>query len=329
MKVCVVGGTGNISTSIVRVLRQAGHEVTCFNRGQSGAAPDGVRTILGDRQERPAFEAAMQAEGFDAAIDMISFTREDAQSAVRAFRGVKHFVHCSTVCTYGVRYDWLPVSEDHPLRPTTDYGRNKCAADAVHMATFHGEGFPVTIIKPSTTYGPKMGALRQVAWEFGWIDRVRKGKPILVCGDGAAVHQFLHVDDAALGFVGVLGTERCIGRTYNLVNAGFTSWADHHRTAMRALGRDVELVGVPLADLVALDVPNVGICRDIFAHNCYYDHSKIFRDVPLFRPVIGLEEGLRSVIEVMDAEGRVPNSDDETWEDRIIEAQRAVRGLSL
>jgi hypothetical protein len=36
--------------------------------------------------------------------------------------------------------------------------------------------FPVTIIKPSSTYGPQMGLLRQVAWEFSWIDRVRKGK---------------------------------------------------------------------------------------------------------------------------------------------------------
>ncbi|HVF10854.1 MAG TPA: NAD-dependent epimerase/dehydratase family protein [Abditibacteriaceae bacterium] len=325
MKVALVGGTGNISTSIVRLLLSQGHGVTCYNRGQSGEVPEGARVIHGDRSDRAAFEQAMQAERFDAAIDMICFTAEEAYSSLRAFRDVGHFVQCSTVCTYGVQYDWLPVTEDHPLRPTTDYGRNKVKADAVFMEAYYGHDFPVTIIKPSTTYGPRMGMLRQVAWEFGWIDRVRKGKPILVCGDGNAIHQFLHVDDAALCFAGVLGKTHCLGQTYNMVKRGFISWADYHRTAMKVLGREVELVGVPLQDLLALEVPAVDICRDIFAHNCYYSAEKLFRDAREFQPAISLEEGIRRVIEAMDAEGRVPNSDNETWEDAVIAAQGAVR----
>jgi len=324
MRICIVGGTGNISTSITRLLLEQGHDVTVFNRGQRGQAPAGVREICGDRQDREAFERNMQAEAFDAAIDMICFTAEDAASSVRAFRGVKHFVQTSTVCTYGIQYDWLPVTEDHPLRPITDYGRNKVAADAVYMEAYYREGFPVTIIKPSSTFGPQWNLLRQVAWEAGWVDRVRKGKPILVCGDGKALHQLLYVDDAALGFAGVLGKDRCIGQTYNLVNRGFTTWADYHRTAMRVIGREVELVGVPLADLVAADVPNVGICRDIFAHNTYYSCEKIMRDVPEFRPQISLEEAIRRVYEVMEREGRIPDSDAEDWEDRLIAAQQAV-----
>jgi len=324
MRICVVGGTGNISTSIVRRLVEVGHDVTVFNRGQCGRAPEGVREICGDRQDCAAFERTMQAEGFDAAIDMICFTAEDAAGSVRAFRGVRQLVHTSTVCTYGIQYDWLPVTEDHPLRPITDYGRNKAAADAVYMEAYYREGFPVTIIKPSSTFGPKWNLLRQVAWDAGWVDRVRKGKPILVCGDGNAIHQLLYVDDAALGFAGVLGKERCIGQTYNLVNRGFITWADYHRTAMRVIGREVELVGVPLADLVAAEVPNVGICKDIFAHNTYYSCEKIMRDVPEFRPQVSLEEAIRRVLEAMDREGRVPDSDADTWEDRLIAAQKAV-----
>ncbi len=116
MKVGVVGGTGNISTSFVRLLLQLGHEVICFNRGKSGPLPGGARAVHIDRRvDRAAFERAVQAEHLDAGIDMICFTKEDAESSLRAFRGVSHFVHCSTVCTYGVRRDWLPVTEDHPL----------------------------------------------------------------------------------------------------------------------------------------------------------------------------------------------------------------------
>ncbi len=328
MKICVVGGTGNISASFVRLLVEQGHEVVCYNRGQRGTVPTGARLMLGDRSDRAAFERAMQTEKFDAAYDMICFSREDALSDIRAFRGVKQFVMCSTVCTYGVDYDWLPVTEDHPLRPFTDYGRNKAAADAAFMEAYHREDFPVTIIKPSTTYGPQQGMLRQVAWDFSWIDRVRKGKPIVICGDGKALHQHLHVDDAALCFANLLRHPTTIGQTYNMVRRGFVTWEQYHQLAMRVLGREVELVGVPLADLREMNIPGFDICDEIFAHNVYYSSEKLFRDVPEFQPRISLEEGMRAVIEVMEREGRIPNSDEVEWEERVIAAQRQARRLA-
>lgn len=317
MKIGIVGGTGNISTSIVRLLVTQGHEVVCFNRGQHGSPAPSVRVIVGDRANEAAFEQAMQREKFDAAIDMICYNAAQARSSVRAFRGVRQFVHCSTVCTYGINYDWLPATEEHPLRPITDYGSNKVAADEVYLAAYRQEGFPVTIIKPSTTYGPQLGMLRQVAWDFSWIDRVRKGKPILICNEGRARHQFLHVDDAALGFAGVIGKVQCIGQTYNLMRPEHISWSDYHRLAMQVLGREVKLVSVPLA---VLDADRFDICKTIFAHDNYYSPAKLQRDVPEFRPAISLEAGMRQVIEAMDREKRIPNSDCETWEDAIIRA---------
>jgi nucleoside-diphosphate-sugar epimerase len=249
MKTLIIGGTGNISTSIVRLLLADGHEVVIFNRGQRGKPPAGVRQITGDRWDRPAFERALQTEDFDAAIDMMCFSAEDARSTLRALPEVGHFVMCSTVCTYGIDYDYFPSDETHPLRPITDYARGKAAADAVFLEAYESSGYPVTILKPSTTYGPQQGLVRQVAWDFSWIDRIRKGKPILVCGDGNALHQHLHVDDAALAFTGVLGKPHTLGETYNLVNRGYITWVDYHRTAMQVLGREVDIVGVPFADI--------------------------------------------------------------------------------
>ena len=329
MKVGIAGGTGNISTSIVKLLLEEGHEVVCYNRGVTRKPPDGVRVIQGNRiEDRAGFEQAMQKEKFDAAIDMICFDAETAKSSVRAFRGVGHFVMCSTVCTYGVQYDWLPVSEDHPLRPISEYGISKVAADNVFLETYHGEDFPATIIKPSTTFGPIWDLLRQIGGG-AWIDRIRKGKPIVVCGDGHAIHQFTSVEDAALCFVGVLGKEHCKGRIYNMVKRGFTSWNEYHRTAMKVIGREVEMVGVPLADMVAAEVPGIGICKDIFAYNCYYDSERLYRDVPEFQPRVSLEKLVAGVIEAMDREGRTPNCDEEPWEDQLIEAQRKVGKVKL
>jgi nucleoside-diphosphate-sugar epimerase len=320
MKIGVVGGTGNISQSIVKLLLKQGHDVVCVNRGETRPVPEDARLIRVDRRDRALFERLMQAERFDAAIDMISFAAEDAASSVRAFRGTGWFVQTSTVCTFGIRYDYLPATEDHPLRPISDYGRNKAAADDVLLAAWHTEKFPVVILKPSTTYGPVQGLLRQVAWEFSWIDRIRKGKPILVCGDGNAIHQHLHVDDAAGAFVGVIGKSHTPGQIYNVVNRGYISWADYHRTAMKVLGHEVEIVGVPFAVLKRMNVPNFGVCEDIFAHHLYYSPSKLFRDIPEFQPRISLEQGMAQVLQAMERDGRVPNSDAFDWEDHIIAA---------
>jgi nucleoside-diphosphate-sugar epimerase len=318
MKVCIIGGTGHISTSIARLLMQQGHDVTCFNRNVRGAVPSGARLLRGDRQDRAAFEQAIQGESFDAVIDMICFTPADALSSIRACRDVVHVVQCSTVCTYGVAYDWLPVTEDHPLRPITPYGRDKAAADAVFMDAYTRHGFPITTLKPSTTYGPIQGMLRQIAWDFSWIDRIRKGKPIVVCDQGQALHQHLHVEDAALGFAHVLGQARCIGQTYNLVSEPPITWADYHRTAMHVWGREVELIGVSLADLQTHHVPRFEICQDIFAHDTYYSAAKLRRDVPAYRPRVSLSDGMRQVFEAMDREGRIPRAEDLAWEDRLI-----------
>jgi len=325
MKICIVGGTGNISSAFVRLLVQKGHAVTCYNRGAKAPAIARTKTILGDRKDRAAFESTLQTQKFDAAIDMICFNRQDAESSLRAFRGVQHFVFCSTVCVYGVQYDWLPASEDHPLRPVTPYGTNKAEAEKVFLEAYYKDGFPVTIIRPSTTFGPVQGAIRQVCWDYSWIDRIRKGKPIVVCGDGLALHQFLHVDDAALCFANVVGKPHCIGQTYNMTKRGFTTWRDYHLTAMQVLGRQAELVGVPLEVLKRWDIPEFDICEEIYAHNVIYNSEKLFRDVPEYTPKISLAEALASTIAAMDAAGRIPNSDSLTWEDELIEAMSAVK----
>ena len=324
MKVAVIGGTGNISTSIVKLLHKIGHDVTIFNRGQRQAPQSGIKSICVDRKNRNEFENIVRKHCFDAVIDMICFDAEDAQSTIRACKNVKHVIFCSTVCVYGVKYDWLPVTEDHPLRPITDYGRNKVEAEKIFLAAYYEKGFPVTIIRPNTTYGPLFPMLRQIAWETGWVDRIRKGKPIAVCGDGRALHQWLHVDDAAPAFVFALGRSRCIGQTYNMMKREFGTWIDYHRTAMQVIGNKTEIIGIPLATLLAAKVPNVGICENIFSYNTIYSPKKLMRDIPEFHPVISLKDGLYEVYNTMISEKKIPDSDKEDWEDRLIAAQKDI-----
>ena len=119
----------------------------------------------------------------------------------QAFRGVQHFITASTVCTYGKRFARMPIRECDTFTPWTDYGINKHEADLVYQQAWKDEGFPVTMMKPCTSYSEMSGALRSFATEHTWIDRVKRGKPILICGDGDILHQYMHTRDTARSFV--------------------------------------------------------------------------------------------------------------------------------
>ncbi len=322
MKVGVVGGTGTLSLSLVRLLLARGHEVVCFNRGITPGLPTGARLIRGDRTEAESFERVMQAERFDAAVDMICFNPEQARSDLRAFRGVRQFLFCSTAAVYGLPLDHLPATEDHPRRPVGPYGRNKAEAEDVFLEAFRRETFPVTIVRPSTTYAERSGLIRQIGARQEWLDRIRKGKPILVCGEGTPLHQFLHADDAAILFTAILeGGGAAAGEIFNAVGPSSVAWRDYHQLVMRALGREVEQVSIPffmLRDGVPRRFGTMGI------YNVWFSGEKAQRAFREFRPRIRLDEGLRRAVEVLQKEGRIPDCERDPWEDQAIEILKSA-----
>lgn len=113
MRVLVIGGTGNISSGVVAALLERNHQVALFNRGKRpDPPPPDVQVVQSDRRAREDLESKLWVEKFDAVIGMISFVADDAASSLRAFRGrVEHFVHCSTVMTYGPPFSGINLDE--------------------------------------------------------------------------------------------------------------------------------------------------------------------------------------------------------------------------
>jgi nucleoside-diphosphate-sugar epimerase len=328
MEVLIIGGTGTISRAIVQSLLRRGHTVTLFNRGQrADPPPPDVRVISGDRKNRDAFEAALHNKRFDAAIDMIAFTPEDAASSLRALRGrVGHFIHCSTVMTYGPPFDGLFLDERAPLNGRHDggYGAGKIAADELLLRAHAEESFPATVVKPSFTYGPGHPLWRQVDWRTDWIDRLRKRKPLLVVGDGLNFFQFLPTPDAAEAFVGLLGNPASFGQIVNVVNPTPITWAEWHRAAATVLGVEAELVGAPAELLIACDAQRYGGLRANFAHTQVFRNAVLERLLPDWKPTTDRAAHIAATIAWMDEHGRVANSDEDMLEDQIIAALRNV-----
>ena len=325
MRVLVIGGTGNISSGVVAALLERNHQVALFNRGQRpDSPPPDVQVIHGDRLDREDFESKLRAENFDAVIDMISFDADDAASALRVFRGrVGHFIHCSTVMTYGPPFSGINLNETAPLNGSSPYALGKIAADALLLKAYEEDWFPVTILKPSYTYG--MGMLgRQVPGYGIWIDRLRRGKPILSAGDGLNYFPFLSSKDAGVGFAEVLGRSKCFGEIYNLVHPTPMTWDEWHHKVAAALGVTADIVHVAQETLIAISPERFGELSENFGHTQIFSGAKLSRDVPEFRPTALLLETLAESIAWMDRHDLVPDSDADDLEDRII---TAVRGL--
>ena len=126
-------------------------------------------------------------------IQLIRFMHPDqATSTIRAFEGVKHliFVPQQVFMVENIAYI---KKEDYLIKPITKYALNKASSEK-YFSVFLKK-ISSDYIKPSLTYGPKLGLYRQISTDASWIDRIKKGKSLLICDDGRARCQFMHVSD--------------------------------------------------------------------------------------------------------------------------------------
>ncbi len=299
MRVLVLGGTGLISTGIVKHLLARNAEVTVFCRGKRGGAlAPGVRTIAGDRDDVAGFARAMADQRFDVVIDMICFRPEQARGAIGVFRGrCEQFIFCSTVVTYGIKSPpGVFVDETFPQEPISGYGRDKLACEREFERADSAGYFRTTIIRPSHTYGPGVSLLDNLEIESVAWDRIERGLPVLCSGDGLGFWVSTHRDDCGKLFAHAALNPKTYGQAYNATRREHLTWRGYYREVAAALGRKARLIFMPASWIVAHDPERFGFLREISGFHGAYDSSKAERDVPQFRCEIGLEEGAREVL---------------------------------
>jgi len=321
MDVCIVGGTGLISTGITRQAVDAGHDVTLFHRGETDSElPESVSHVYGDRDETDELAAAADEVDPDVVIDMVCFTPEQAEGAVEAFAGVEQFVFCSTVDVYHRPLDGNPATEDARREPpVSDYGEDKAECEDIFMDA-HGDAFETTVIRPWSTYGPGGSVIHTMGWGTYYLDRVRNGEPIIVHGDGATLWGPCHRDDVAGAFVEAIGNETAYGEAYHVTSEAVISWEQYHEQVADAMDApEPELVSIPTDLLVEVAPDRTGPLLDHFRFSTVFDNSKAKRDLD-FEHTIPFSEGIAETIAAVDEDDIDPW--DSENDDEIIAAWR-------
>jgi nucleoside-diphosphate-sugar epimerase len=323
----IIGGTGLISTGIAKHLVQRGAQVSMFNRGQrENTVPKGVRQIAGDRSDASQFALAFEKARYDVVFDMICFSPEQAEASVRAFAGrCEQFVFCSTVCTYGAKIArQVLIDETFRLEPISDYGRNKVLCEQIFMRAAERGQFKTTVVRPSHTYGPGGSLIDQQEFDSGTWDRVSRGLPVLVAGDGLGLWQSTHRDDCGMFFAYAAGSTKTYGEAYNATRDEILTWRDYYREVARALDTRAKLIFVPSSWLIAQDPKRFGFLAEITQFHGAYSSAKAKAHVPDFRAQIPLEAGARETFADMRRRGAWRDSGGDAQYQRIVERALAL-----
>jgi nucleoside-diphosphate-sugar epimerase len=307
MKILFIGGTGIISTASTALAAKRGCDVTLLSRGQHAAQlPPGVKTLIADVND-PSLPQKLAHESFDAVVDWVAFTPADIERDLKLFRGrTRQFVFISSTSAYQKPQTHYLMTESTPLaNPHWDYARNKIACEERLMQAYRDEGFPITIVRPSLTYGDTQIPLVLNSWQKSYtaVDRMIRGQKMIVPGDGASLWVVTHNTDFAKGLVGLLGHAQAIGQAFHITSDEVLTWDQIFRIVGDAVGINVEplLLHVPSDFIIACLPEKRGTLIGDKSVSVVFDNTKIKRFVPGYCATTSFAEGIRQSLAWFDA----------------------------
>ncbi len=330
MRVLFIGGTGLISASVSRLAVQQGIELWHLNRGQRGITIPGVKTIIADINDEKQVAAALAGHSFDSIVNWIVAYPEQIERDIRLFSGITgQYIFISSASVYQKPATSYLITEATPLaNPHWEYSRNKIASEERLLREYRERGFPAVIVRPSLTYSDALIPLAITSWgkSYTVIDRMKRGKKILVPGDGSSLWTITHADDFAAGFTGLLGHQQAVGHAFHITSDEVLSWDQFYREAGKAVGAEPDIVHVPSDTIVKFCPWEEGNLHGDKAVSCVFDNRKIKQFTPSFSARINWAQGVRRSIAWFEAKpGRIEiDHEAEALWDRIIDRWEAV-----
>ena len=237
MRTLVTGGAGFIGSNIVRRLLELGHEPVVLDNVSSGYRENlvpGVAFVEGDVRDRESVKAAIDGCGVvlhlaasvgnarsiadpqtDSAINVVGTL--NVLEAARA-QGIERVVFSSSAGVFG-ELKTLPIAEDHPQDPDSPYGTSKLAAEKMCLVYNKLYGMRTVCLRYFNVYGPhqRFDAYGNVIPIFA--DRILKGVPMTIFGDGEQTRDFVNVADVAAANLAAAFTAEVRG-VFNIGSGG-------------------------------------------------------------------------------------------------------------
>lgn len=177
--------------------------------------------------------------------DTVTFFETDVlgtQAVVSAVlkRQIERFVHISSSEVYGTATS-TPMTEDHPLNPTTPYASAKAGADRLVYSYYRSYGLPCVILRPFNTYGPHQHLEKAIP---RFITNALMDEPLIIHGDGSFSRDWVYVEDLcrALDLALHADLQTVAGETINLGTGSDTPVLTVAERILQMLGKPRSLL---------------------------------------------------------------------------------------
>lgn len=327
LKVLLIGGTGTISSAVMEKLAdRPDMDVTVLNRGRKEIRSD-VHQIVADLSEKGALERAVNGLYFDVVVDFLIYTEEQAEERIKVLSGAcQQFIFISTVVTFNHENTfWLNENSEQKNRYSR-YGQNKTAAEVLFRRAA-ANSFPITIVRPSQTYGYDripLSVKGRTCWSV--ISRILHGKPVIVHGDGKGIWHMMHTEDFAANFVQLVGNKEAIGHSINLVNPSTVTWDMIYHEIGSQLNKKVKIVHIA-SDTLACSGKYNNLETILGDKQYSNDYSKLELEqlIPDFSCSITMRKGIEMYISYMRSHPELQIEDDEfdAWCDEVTKSYEA------
>lgn len=230
MDILILGGTGAMGTSLVKLLSNTDNRVWVTSR-TIRESYDNIEYIMGNAHDDEFLEQIL-IRSYDAIVDFMSYeTCELKRRIEMLLNKTSQYFFFSSSRVYAQTSDIitessdriLDVCEDEKYISTDEYALAKARQEDILLNSSYKNW---TIIRPYITYNDyriQMGVYEKE----NWLYRALKGRTVVFPLEIADKYTTLtHGDDVAKGIYMLIGNEKAIGQIYNVMSEKFCKWRD-------------------------------------------------------------------------------------------------------
>ena len=301
MKVLFIGGTGNISSASSRLVTVKGIDLYHLNRGLTKSEIPHVKSIVGDIN-KPNELLQLKKHDWDVVVNWIAFTPQDIERDIALFKGkTKQYIFISSASAYQKPLSYPIITESTPLHNNLAlYSNNKIKCEERLTKAYRDENFPMTIVRPSLTYDTVIPIAIGGFKEYTTADRILKGKPIIIHGDGTSLWTVTHADDFAKGLVGLLGLKQAIGHAFHITSDEILNWNMIYKILADSLNCELNAVHITSDFIGKIEPMFIEKLQGDKAESVIFDNSKIKIFVPEFTATIPFSAGIKRTLHWFD-----------------------------
>ena len=254
MKLFIIGGTGVLSTDVVKECLNNGDELYILNRGhhkEDIPNDSNCHLVIGDIRDTENTRTAVNASKFDVVIDFLSFTPEQLENTYRIFAPLcKQYVFISTCCVFERKLEDGIITEKSP-KPNkfNSYGYEKyqCELRLEQLNKEYESNY--TIVRPYITYGNTripfgLAPLERYHWTI--IGRILVNKPFFIWDCGLNKCNLLNTRDFARLLYLLLLNPKAYNQDINVTGNNSCEWIDVLNVLYGYLDKDLSsIVNIP------------------------------------------------------------------------------------